>query len=1115
MSQPGKQFVFLDHSGRRWPLLRRIGFVLVVLSVGAVALFVASLLVNPSLNSPLSLMKKEIRALQRAKKAEQVAGTPLWQRYAAARSSQKPVERAGSAPRTAAPINDIRLAHYVSWDPQSWKSLQAHARQLSHVATESLSLSGVEGKIQIRHDERVEKFLAANKIKHLAVLTNADGGEWVPEAVEYLAFGPQHHREKFFAKLVSSLNAVHAQGVLVDWQGIDPAHQADLTSLLWQTSDALRAAGLEFWLAVPVGDDLNAYDLPAIAGAVDRFVAVLHDENGQEDSPGPIASKDWYEGWLHALVAGMDPSQWVIELGVYGYDWKSSRSAAEEISFSDVMTRARSSEASDVTVEAPFFSPSFSYSEAGSDHTVWFLDGVTFANQVRAARQYGVAGIGIDRLGEEDPGIWKILDMAPAEGSPRGLLRTLARVESENCITHYGDGDVVSLTTLEQADGHRHVKAEAGGLVSARYLAFPSYPSLLHHGGEDPTKVALTFDDGPDPRWTPQVLDILKQYGVKAVFFVTGANAEKHPELLRRILREGHEIGSHTFTHSNLAVVSDRQVELELNATQRVIESATGRSTHLFRPPYEADSRPEDPEQLRPIQIAQDMGYLTVFERIDPEDWEKPGTEEIVRRVRQQREAGSIILLHDAGGDRSQTIAALPTILEELRERGDKVVPLAELLGTDPADLMPPVAKADDRSFAFTVSGLGFAVWRQLQNFVWLFIVGATVLVGARTILILILALLHARRKPLQQDYAPPLSIVVPAFKEGKVIAATLESLLASKYAGPFEIVVVDDGSPDNTAEETRKVAARDGRVRLLVQQNSGKAAALENGIRDAKHDVLVFLDADTQFDPDTLTHLVAPLARSEVGAVAGHPRVGNPRTLIARCQDIEYIVAFNLERRALSLWNAVTVVPGAVSAIRRQAIVEAGGLRHDTLAEDTDLTLAIHEAGWRVDCAPDAFARTEAPETVRALIKQRFRWALGTMQCVWKHRRQAFSSRNPALGWFSLPGIWLFQFLLVATAPFMDLLFLQSAVTGHWDVVLPYFAVFLVSDLLLALVACRMEKIPLSMALWVLPMRFIYRPVLSFVVWRATAAALKGAWVGWGKLDRTGTVGLNTPAQA
>jgi len=217
--------------------------------------------------------------------------------------------------------------------------------------------------------------------------------------------------------------------------------------------------------------------------------------------------------------------------------------------------------------------------------------------------------------------------------------------------------------------------------------------------------------------------------------------------------------------------------------------------------------------------------------------------------------------------------------------------------------------------------------------------------------------------------------------------------------------------------------------------------------------------------------------------------------------------VAANLERRALSLWNAVTVVPGAVSAFRRQAITEAGGFRHDTLAEDTDLTLAIHEAGWRVECAPRAIAYTEAPETVGTLVKQRFRWALGTMQCVWKHRSQHFSHRNPALGWFSLPGIWLFQVLLVASAPFMDLLFLQSALLGRWDAILPYFSVFLLSDLLLALVACRMENVKWTQALWVLPMRFIYRPVLSFVIWRAIGAALRGAWVGWGKLERTGTV--------
>lgn len=977
---------------------------------------------------------------------------------------------------------------------------------MTHVATENLVLKDVGGQLEVHRNEVVADFLKENHLHQLAELTNFDGQEWVPEAVEYLAFGPEAHREAFFSQLTQALSEIGATGVLIDWEQIDPTYEDEVTVLLHQMANALHQAGQELWLAVPVGDDLNVFDLPLLADAVDRFVAVLHDENGQADSPGPIASPDWFEGWLKALLDGTNPAQWVVELGSYGYDWGGSSGEAEEISFADAMTRARYSGAEGVAVEPPDFNPSFSYNENGRDHDVWFLDAITFYNQLRMAENYGVRNFALNRLGEEDSGVWSVLDFPRNRPLSKVALAELGRIRSGERITHIGEGGIVTLENSKQTAGSRLTSQEGNQEITTSYEKFPNFPTLLHHGEGGPRRVALTFDDGPDPHWTPLILDLLRQNHVSATFFVMGSNAEKYPSLLRRIVDEGHEIGSHTFTHSNLAEVSGRQVSLELNATLRVIQNATGYSTILFRPPYNADARPENLDELRPLQIAQDLGYLTVLEQIDPQDWSRPGADEIVQRVKDQMDRGSIILLHDAGGNRSETVTALPRLLDYFRKSGVTVVSLANLLGTSKVQLMPPVAP-ENRALAFNVSGVGFWVMRLLENTVWFLVVTATVLVAARTLLILVLAVCHWRKKWSLGTFTPPLSIIVPAFQEEKVIAATLESLLACDYPAAMEILVIDDGSPDHTAAVVRRMAQKDSRVRLLEQPNRGKAAALENGVAHARNEILIFLDADTHFERDTLRYLVARLEDERVGAVAGNPRVGNLRTLMAKCQDIEYLVAFNLERRALSHCNAVTVVPGAVSAFRRRAIVAAGGFRHDTLAEDTDLTLAIHEAGWRVDCAPEAVARTEAPETVRTLVKQRFRWALGTMQCVWKHRGQTFSRQNPVLGWFSLPGIWVFQVALVASAPLIDLLFIQSAVMGHWDVVLPYFLVFLISDLLLAVVAGLMERTPVTRALWVLPMRFIYRPILSYVIWKAIFAALRGVWVGWGKLERTGTV--------
>jgi peptidoglycan-N-acetylglucosamine deacetylase len=234
---------------------------------------------------------------------------------------------------------------------------------------------------------------------------------------------------------------------------------------------------------------------------------------------------------------------------------------------------------------------------------------------------------------------------------------------------------------------------------------------------------------------------------------------------------------------------------------------------------------------------------------------------------------------------------------------------------------------------------------------------------------------------------------------------------------------------------------------------------------------------------------------------------VGNLRTFIARCQALEYTCGFNLDRRAYTRWNCMTVVPGAISAIRKSAIDDAGGLSLETLAEDTDLTLTLHKRGQRMVYVPEAIAWTEAPETVKTLARQRFRWAYGTLQCLWKHRDMVFNWKYRALGLFSLPSVWFFQIILVAITPMVDLFLLASLPFGAWSAVLPFVIVFLSMDVLLATLACIIEHESLLVAWRILPMRLIYRPMLSYVIWKAILRAVKGALVGWGKLERTASV--------
>jgi cellulose synthase/poly-beta-1,6-N-acetylglucosamine synthase-like glycosyltransferase/peptidoglycan/xylan/chitin deacetylase (PgdA/CDA1 family)/spore germination protein YaaH len=1104
-------FVFSDPAGKRWPRLRLILFILVAISFLGTVLFVQTLFVAPKMRVPFSLrqLKGQLKALQRQNPAAQLpAGGALWQKFAAAR--QAATKKAATStpapathPRKKPPINEVRLAFYTNGDAYSYASVEQHAGQITHVCPEWMAVVNGAGELQIDPDARILK-LAANKgIALMPLLTNLVGDTWQPEAIENLAHGPVETQDKFIQKVLSILRDAKAAGVVVQWEQLDPAYKSEIAAFLDRFTDALHYDDKELWLCVQPGEDLDYIDFETLSDNVDRFVALLFDETSDIDPAGPLCSQKWFEGWLHVLLEGGDPKQWVIALGSYGYDWTDGAKKAELISFPEAMSRAGNAGVGEISIEAPIRNPYFYFEDADKAHSVWFLDVVAFLNALREVRKEKAGGFALYRLGTEDPAIWDALNVTPDFKIDSQTRPQLEVLKGTDTITDVGEGEIVTVDQ-SRADGMRYLGIDAEGYLTATYTKFPAFPTLYHQGTGSEHEISITFDDGPDPRWTPEILDILKAAQVKATFFLVGVNAERYPALVRRMVDEGHEIGNHTYYHPNLALCWPEHVRLELNATQLLIESITDRATTLFRPPYAADTSPSRLEELVPLQIAQDLNYLVVLENIDPQDWARPGTDIIVQRVKQQRRDGNIILLHDAGGDRSQTVAALPQILDWLHTRGDTVVPLSKLLGTTRDVLMPPL-HAGGRSFAHIVSGTGFRVFHALEEFLWAFMIVATALVVIRTAVVIWLAY---RFRPLPRaDFAGPMSVVIAAYNEGKVIANTLRALLATDYKGEIEVIVVDDGSVDETAAQVEAFADVDPRVRLLQQENRGKARALQHALAAARHAIVVFIDADTQLQRDTLPNLLAPFADEGVAAVSGHAKVGNLRTFIARCQALEYTCGFNLDRRAYTRWNCITVVPGAISAMRKSAIDEAGGLSLETLAEDTDLTLALHKNRKRIVYVPEAIAWTEAPETVRTLARQRFRWAYGTLQCLWKHRDMVFNWNYRALGWFSLPSVWFFQIILVAITPMVDLFLLVSLPFGAWRDLLPFVITFLAMDVILATLACILEREPIVRAWRILPMRLIYRPMLSYVIWKAIFRAIKGAWVSWGKLERTASV--------
>lgn len=1149
-STEGGAFVFLDACGKRWPRLRLFMIFSSLVVFAGMILFARTLFLPSHLSLPTAVqqLKSRLKGLQASEhQPNHLAPRPLWLNFVKGGSgvpapfpafaghagsfNPSPVIIPYRINQTVvlsplrkkqvakfAPVREIRLGFYESWDPASLDSLKANAALLTHLCPDWLTVEDGRGRLRAVPEQEVLDLVKERDLVLLPLLRNMDGeGEWVPEAVEGLMNGPVSRQDSFIAALQGQLQAMDAGGVILDWQQMDPAYQDAMTALVSRLAAALHAENLELWMSVPMGKGLYALDLDDLAPHVDRFVAMLHDENAELDHPGPIASREWFNGWLNTLIAYGEPEQWVLALGSYGYDWTQGEKEAELVRFQDVMSRAGHSSLPSCELDAPEYNPHFDYEDSGAAHSLWFLDAATFLNQLKAGRSRHVGGIAISRLGTEDPGIWDVLRLEPAHPLSAAVLSSLETIRPGAAIAHMGRGNFITIED-ERAEGHRRITLEGASdpeaLVKERYERFPRYLTIVHEGRGPRDGVVITFDDGPDARWTPEILDILKAKGVSATFFMVGANMEKNPEIVRRIVAEGHTVGVHTYTHPNIALVSEERAYLEFNATQRLLETITGHSTILFRPPYNADTNPHDPEELVPIQLAQKLGYITVTEDIDPEDWSRPGVAAMVANLKRDlRQGGNVLLLHDAGGDRRQTVEALPGIIDYLRVRGNTIMPLPALLGVAREQMMPAVAP-DQQVMTRVVSKGGFRVMHAVSQFFWAFMVVATALVVLRTLTVAGLAIRSRRRgeafpaRPSGPESCPPVSVLIAAYNEEKVIAQTLRSVLNSAYPGEIEVVVVDDGSKDKSAAIVAAMARDDGRIRLIRQVNRGKAMALKAGLGAVRHELIISLDADTQFVPGTIAELVRPFADPAVGAVSGRALVGNPKTLVARFQSLEYTCGFNLDRRAYDLLNCITVVPGAVSALRKSAVLAAGGISTETLAEDTDLTLSLHRCGFKVRYASQAVAWTEAPETIGSFAKQRFRWAFGTLQCLWKHRDLLFDSKGGALGWFSLPSAWFFNILLVALGPLIDTLLLLSLVMSPANTLLYfYFSVFLCADLLLAAVACLVEREPLAQVWLVLPMRFVYRPVLSFAVIKAIFKATKGVLVGWGKLDRTASV--------
>ena len=644
-----------------------------------------------------------------------------------------------------------------------------------------------------------------------------------------------------------------------------------------------------------------------------------------------------------------------------------------------------------------------------------------------------------------------------------------------------------------------------GPLASAGSILLSDGHRLLFRGAQPGKRIALTFDDGPDPRWTPRIAETLRRLHVPGTFFVVGSKVVRHPDLVRNLYTDGFEIGNHTFTHSDLSALPPWEQSLQIGLTENALAGTVGIRPRLIRPPYSSTPAAVTSRQKSALVRLASKGYVIALSDLDGRDWSRPGAEKIAEAITPKGNWGGIVLLHDGGGDRSQTVAALDRVIPRLRARGFRFVRLSDLARL-PRGQVDLAASDWGQTKGHILLGT-LAVARWTVGVLALLLVAVALLFAARILLLFAFARRHARavrRRPREETFAEPVSIVVPAFNEAIGIERAVRSLAESDYP-ELEVIVVDDGSTDGTAELVERLGLQ--HVHVLRQPNRGKPAALNRGIAAARHAIVVMVDADTVFEHETLGRLVQPFTEPGVGGVSGNTKVGNRRRLLGRWQHIEYVMGFNLDRRLYDTLQCMPTVPGAIGAFRRRALDDVGGVSSATLAEDTDLTLAVGRAGWRVVYVEEARAWTEAPSSLRALWRQRYRWSYGTLQAVWKHRAAVWRRGEGRIGRRGLPYLVLFQIALPLLAPLIDVFSVYGLVFLDAVAVLEFWVVFTGLQLALGWYAFRLDR-ESPRVLWSMPLQqFVYRQLMYMVVIESILTAIRGTREQWRPISRSGEV--------
>lgn len=1115
--------VFQADTPGRWTRFKWLSrFILIVLAAAVVA---AAITVTskqypnlPNLNpAPKKLSKEELEQLKRSTKFKDF---------------KIDTERIGALKRKLRlhqlrhPNNKDRInaGFYRAWEPQAYNSLVEHIARLDMVVSEGFTITLNADTVTAKIDTGLINLNKKYKKPILISLTNyinynAVNGGFDSKDI-YRIIKSKKLRTIFINSVANQLAKYHFQGLNLELDNIKDRNDKDYLALEKEFYEILHPQG--YLVTTNVIPEDEQYDIQKLQHFNDFLFIMAIDEHNENSNAGDLSNQHWVEEILDNVCSKIPSEKVILTVAGGGYDWPES-STGKSIGYQQAISFAQENQ-SKIVFDQGSANLHYTYYDLDSlEHTVYFTDAATNFNVIRMADDWDTGGVALWRLGAEDPRLWTFFQKNLSIDSLRKTgvdIKRLQTVGLNNKIDYSGEGEVLDLVTTPTT-GKIDVKVDTVNFVvtNQHYIKLPT-KYVIRRYGYAPGKIVLTFDDGPDPEYTPRILDILKREKVPAAFFVVGSMAEKNIQILRREYEEGYEIGNHTFFHPDISTIGIQRVNLELNATRKLIESVTGRSTILFRPPFNADAEPQTLAEVIPVAESRKQSYITIGESIDPWDWQ-PGVtaDSIIARTIRQKDVGSMLLLHDAGGDtREETVRALPEIIHFFKSHGYKFTTIADVLHKSKAELMPPIRDDANSGIMGTlydifIQGIFYGNW----FFLYLFLSAIFLAIG-RVVLIGVLAIRQyyedkkEKAGRISDEKLAPVSIIVPAYNEEVTAIKTIQSLLKTEYPH-FEIIFIDDGSKDKTYELVNAAYGHHPLVKVLSKPNGGKASALNFGIAHAQYDFTVCIDADTQLKPDAIYHLMSYFTDEEIGAVAGTVKVGNETNMITRWQSIEYITAQNMDRRAFDLLNSITVVPGAIGAFRKSAVFKAGGFTSDTLAEDCDLTMRILKQGFIIKNCAEAVAYTEAPETLGALMKQRFRWSFGVIQSFWKNRDALFNKKFKFFGMVGMPNILIFQIVLPLFSPLADLMMIIGLFGDKPGKILTYYVAFVLIDFLVAIIAFRMEKEDYKKLVYIIPQRFIWRQLMYFVLFKSIRKALKGELSGWGVLKRTGNVKLKEKA--